>query len=201
MNNISIVIRAIIEANEITQVEFSKKTTIPLPTVKKYLQGSFNPTFLNIEKINRSFNLEIGLLLEIDLNNNDMLIQAKKYYEEEFEKEYHNFDKSITENTIILIDFIEEKNTVKHKIQTKELESKNFPFAHIEFIEFLRKKDIQITVLENDKIEITVSNSYKETVDYSELLSILDLMSYDLIDNMRKYTTFVKSIAKTVKEI
>ena len=55
MNNIEIIIKALLEIHNLSQVDFALKSNIPLPTVKKYLQGAFNPTKKNIEKINKIF--------------------------------------------------------------------------------------------------------------------------------------------------
>ena len=80
MNNIEIIIKALLEIHNLSQVDFALKSNIPLPTVKKYLQGAFNPTKKNIEKINNNFNVDISRLLKIDLKNLDKLEEIELFY-------------------------------------------------------------------------------------------------------------------------
>ena len=46
MNNIEIILRTLMKIYELTQVELSMKTRIPLPTIRKYLKK-----FLKILKL------------------------------------------------------------------------------------------------------------------------------------------------------
>ena len=72
-NNIVIIIKTLLTIHKLTQVDFAIKTGIPLATVKKYLQGAFNPTVKNINKIELCFDFYISKILKIDLDNIDEL--------------------------------------------------------------------------------------------------------------------------------
>lgn len=80
MNNISKIIRAILKIYNLNQVDFSVKSEIPLSTVKKYLQGAFNPTKKNIEKIESCFDVMISKILKTDLSNLDKLEEVEVYF-------------------------------------------------------------------------------------------------------------------------
>lgn len=69
MNNIEIILRTLMKMHNLTQVDLSLKTGIPLPTIRKYLKSEFNPTDKNLKKIEDGFNLDLGILINNNLND------------------------------------------------------------------------------------------------------------------------------------
>lgn len=85
-NNIVIIIKNLLSIHKLTQVDFAIKTGIPLATVKKYLQGAFNPTVKNINKIELCFDFYISKILKIDLDNIDELEKIEYKYRMELKE-------------------------------------------------------------------------------------------------------------------
>lgn len=77
MNNIEIIIKTLMEMNNLTQIDFAIKTEIPLPTIRKYLKSEFNPTEKNIEKIRNAFYIRLNILLDSDLKNIEIIEDIK----------------------------------------------------------------------------------------------------------------------------
>ena len=80
MNNIEIILRALMKIYDFTQVELSIKTGIPLPTIRKYLKSEFNPTGKNIKKISDNFEIDLSKLLKINLDNIEKLEDLELKY-------------------------------------------------------------------------------------------------------------------------
>ena len=69
MNSIEIILKTLIKMHKLTQIELSKKTDIPLPTIRKYLKSEFNPSEKNLEKIENTFKIDILNLMNKNLND------------------------------------------------------------------------------------------------------------------------------------
>ena len=105
MNNISKILKALIEIHNLTQVDFSVKSEIPLPTIKKYLQGAYSPTQKNIKKINDFFNLEINVFLKRDINKIDILEQIEVKYKSTLKKLEKDFDNMEQLEDLMLLNY------------------------------------------------------------------------------------------------
>lgn len=103
MNNIELIIRNLLDIYSMTQVDFALKTNIPLVTIKKYLQGAFNPTIKNIEKLEKAFNLNLKKIMSTNLTEYDQIEDLIYFYKGELknlknEKETIDFFKNFIEN-------------------------------------------------------------------------------------------------------
>lgn len=103
MNNIELIIRNLLDIYSMTQVDFALKTDIPLATIKKYLQGAFNPTIKNIEKLEKAFNLSLKKIMSTNLTEYDLIEDLIYFYKGELkrlknEKETIDFFNDFIEN-------------------------------------------------------------------------------------------------------
>lgn len=77
--NLKIVLKEYLKVYNITQKELANEINIPLPTLKKYLNGSLYPKEENFNKICNNLLLSDEILLNFDLSNEKQLKKALEY--------------------------------------------------------------------------------------------------------------------------
>nr|WP_241634840.1 helix-turn-helix transcriptional regulator [Fusobacterium gastrosuis] len=187
MNNIEIIIKTLMEMNNLTQVDFAIKTEIPLPTIRKYLKSEFNPTEKNIEKIKNAFNIRLNILLDSDLKNIETIEDVKyslslelKELNEEIEK--CDIDISIGEYSGHL------KHLDYDPFLTLEISTdiKKIVENTLNFIDFLIKKHI-----EKEEEFLIKKNLIKKT-ELSKNEKLIEILkSHNIVFNFEKDSTII----------
>ena len=153
MNNIEIILKALIKKYSLSQVDLSVKSDIPLPTMRKYLKSEFNPTDKNLKKIEDGFNIDLGIIINNNLND----IENIENIEYELKSSLASISKKVDklEEDINLCDYVAVNGGL-----TEEFESQ-FNFGEMRRIEHYKN----------------IQNRIKNTLDL--LKSIKDNLSED----------------------
>ncbi|WP_335997271.1 helix-turn-helix domain-containing protein [Fusobacterium polymorphum] len=153
MNNIEIILKALIKKYSLSQVDLSVKSDIPLPTMRKYLKSEFNPTDKNLKKIEDGFNIDLGIIINNNLND----IENIENIEYELKSSLASISKKVDklEEDINLYDYVAVNGGL-----TEEFESQ-FNFGEMRRIEHYKN----------------IQNRIKNTLDL--LKSIKDNLSED----------------------
>ena len=153
MNNIEIILKALIKKYSLSQVDLSVKSDIPLPTMRKYLKSEFNPTDKNLKKIEDGFNIDLGIIINNNLND----IENIENIEYELKSSLASISKKVDklEEDINLYDYVAVNGGL-----TEEFESQ-FNFGEMRRIEHYK----------------SIQNRIKNTLDL--LKSIKDNLSED----------------------
>ncbi|ASS39694.1 helix-turn-helix domain-containing protein [Fusobacterium sp. oral taxon 203] len=153
MNNIEIILKALIKKYSLSQVDLSVKSDIPLPTMRKYLKSEFNPTDKNLKKIEDGFNIDLGIIINNNLND----IENIENIEYELKSSLASISKKVDklEEDINLYDYVAVNGGL-----TEEFESQ-FNFGEMRRIEHYKN----------------IQNRIKNTLDLLE--SIKDNLSED----------------------
>ena len=153
MNNIEIILKALIKKYSLSQVDLSVKSDIPLPTMRKYLKSEFNPTDKNLKKIEDGFNIDLGIIINNNLND----IENIENIEYELKSSLASISKKVDklEEDINLYDYVAVNGGL-----TEEFESQ-FNFGEMRRIEYYKN----------------IQNRIKNTLDLLE--SIKDNLSED----------------------
>ena len=158
MNNIEIILRTLMKIYELTQVELSMKTEIPLPTIRKYLKSEFNPTNKNIKKISENFEIDLSKLLKINLNDIEKLEDLELKYNLLLNKTLENIE--TYETDISLGDYGGHLSHLGYNpFDRLEYEKKNKRYFEntINFIKFLEKE------INNNTYEILDTDILKDS--------------------------------------
>lgn len=158
MNNIEIILRTLMKIYELTQVELSMKTGIPLPTIRKYLKSEFNPTNKNIKKISENFEIDLSKLLKINLNDIEKLEDLELKYNLLLNKTLENIE--TYETDIGLGDYGGHLSYLEYNpFDRLEDEEKNKRYFEntINFIKFLEKE------INNNTYEILDTDTLKDS--------------------------------------
>lgn len=158
MNNIEIILRTLMKIYELTQVELSMKTRIPLPTIRKYLKSEFNPTNKNIKKISENFEIDLSKLLKINLNDIEKLEDLELKYNLLLNKTLENIE--TYETDISLGDYGGHLSYLGYnpydRLEDEEKDKRYFENT-INFIKFLEKE------INNNTYEILDTDILKDS--------------------------------------
>lgn len=176
--NIKIVLKEYLKVYDITQKELANEIKIPLPTLKKYLNGSLYPKEENFNKICNNLLLSDEILLNFDLSNEKQLKKALEYVTpyEAFdglpnymilnslvkkmeEKEEKNINKNID-----LLGLFDSKEDFNYKVQSKKDFFDDFRKAiNKEYFNFFRIFNI-LVIEENEKKIIFKDTKENKTI-------------------------------------
>ena len=201
MNNISMIIRVLLKLHKITQSDFSLKTEIPLPTIKKYLQGAFNPTNKNIEKINSAYNINIEKILDYNLKEYDDLEKLESFCLEEIKKQNEklianknsddefaflddiDIEKKIENNTNMLNIIRELKYDIfNHKTEVSE--SSFLKQTDYDLIELLKKIGVDVRVYDKS-ISFSGEDITLSSVSIENFNFLSYLLKKGLVENLK----------------
>ncbi|MHB9336302.1 helix-turn-helix domain-containing protein [Fusobacterium polymorphum] len=158
MNNIEIILRTLMKIYELTQVELSMKTRIPLPTIRKYLKSEFNPTNKNIKKISENFEIDLSKLLKTNLNDIEKLEDLELKYNLLLNKTLENIE--TYETDISLGDYGGHLSNLGYnpydRLEDEEKDKRYFENT-INFIKFLEKE------INNNTYEILDTDILKDS--------------------------------------
>ena len=160
MNNIEIILRTLMKIHNLTQVDLALKTDIPLPTIRKYLKSEFNPTDKNLKKIEDGFNLDLGILINNNLND----IENIENIEYELKVSLNSISKKVNklEEDVNLYDYVAVNSGL-----TEEFEAQ-FNFDEMRMIEHY--KNIQnrikdtLNLLESIKDNLLVNSKKVQNI-------------------------------------
>lgn len=160
MNNIEIILRTLMKIHNLTQVDLTLKTDIPLPTIRKYLKSEFNPTDKNLKKIEDGFNLDLGILINNNLND----IENIENIEYELKVSLNSISKKVNklEEDVNLYDYVAVNSGL-----TEEFEAQ-FNFDEMRMIEHY--KNIQnrikdtLNLLESIKDNLLVNSKKVQNI-------------------------------------
>lgn len=160
MNNIEIILRTLMKMHDLTQVDLALKTDIPLPTIRKYLKSEFNPTDKNLKKIEDGFNLDLGILINNNLND----IENIENIEYELKVSLNSISKKVNklEEDVNLYDYVAVNSGL-----TEEFEAQ-FNFDEMRMIEHY--KNIQnrikdtLNLLESIKDNLLVNSKKVQNI-------------------------------------
>ena len=189
MNNISIILKSIMKNDSLTQVKLSEKTKIPLPTLKKYLQGAFNPTEENLRKLENTFEIFIEELLMFELTDLDTLDSAYQHYVNDL-KQFSLFGANLygaiddpdyqnkLENTIHLI--------VSMKVDSEERTRKEEMKAQIENEKYKRESEIKKDFFSRDATAHPNDNEIQDGILFLKNLSSFNNFSIEFEESESK---------------
>ena len=160
MNNIEIILRTLMKIHNLTQVDLALKTDIPLPTIRKYLKSEFNPTDKNLKKIEDGFSLDLGILINNNLND----IENIENIEYELKVSLNSISKKVNklEEDVNLYDYVAVNSGL-----TEEFEAQ-FNFDEMRMIEHY--KNIQnrikdtLNLLESIKDNLLVNSKKVQNI-------------------------------------
>ena len=160
MNNIEIILRTLMKIHNLTQVDLALKTDIPLPTIRKYLKSEFNPTDKNLKKIEDGVNLDLGILINNNLND----IENIENIEYELKVSLNSISKKVNklEEDVNLYDYVAVNSGL-----TEEFEAQ-FNFDEMRMIEHY--KNIQnrikdtLNLLESIKDNLLVNSKKVQNI-------------------------------------
>lgn len=212
MNSIEIILKTLIKMHKLTQVELSKKTDIPLPTIRKYLKSEFNPSEKNLEKIENTFKIDILNLMNKNLNDvtivknlintlekllYELITKIDKVEKEKTLNEYEKLEqykntRTIFKNTIILLTEIE--NNLNFEIYKKKESLVIFTLDNY-ILNILKKYNVLITVIDENTYKIDFDNK-TYNIDISLLSDITELLKNNLVNDFK---VMIELIDKTKK--
>lgn len=212
MNSIEIILKTLIKMHKLTQVELSKKTDIPLPTIRKYLKSEFNPSEKNLEKIENTFKIDILNLMNKNLNDvtivknlintlekllYELITKIDKVEKEKTLNEYEKLEqykntRTIFKNTIILLTEIE--NNLNFEIYKKKESLVIFTLDNY-ILNILKKYNVLITVIDENIYKIDFDNK-TYNIDISLLSDITELLKNNLVNDFK---VMIELIDKTKK--
>jgi len=201
MNSIEIILKTLIKMHKLTQIELSKKTDIPLPTIRKYLKSEFNPSEKNLEKIENTFKIDILILMNKNLNDvtvvknlintlekllYELITKIDKVEKEKTLNEYEKLEQykstgTIFKNTIILLTEIE--NNLNFEIYKKKESLVIFTLDNY-ILNILKKYKVLITVIDENTYKIDFDNK-TYNIDISLLSDITELLKNNLINDFK----------------
>jgi possible transcriptional regulator len=201
MNSIEIILKTLIKMHKLTQIELSKKTDIPLPTIRKYLKSEFNPSEKNLEKIENTFKIDILNLMNKNLNDMtivknlintlekllyELITKIDKVEKEKTLNEYEKLEqykntRTIFKNTIILLTEIE--NNLNFEIYRKKESLVIFTLDNY-ILNILRKYNVLITVIDENTYKIDFDNK-TYNIDISLLSDITELLKNNLVNDFK----------------
>lgn len=160
MNNIEIILKTLMKMYNLTQNDLAVKTEIPLPTIRKYLKSEFNPTDKNLKKIEDGFNLDLGILINNNLND----IENIENIEYELKVSLNSISKKVNklEEDVNLYDYVAVNSGL-----TEEFEAQ-FNFDEMRMIEHY--KNIQnrikdtLNLLESIKDNLLVNSKKVQNI-------------------------------------
>lgn len=212
MNSIEIILKTLIKMHKLTQIELSKKTDIPLPTIRKYLKSEFNPSEKNLEKIENTFKIDILNLMNKNLNDvtivknlintlekllYELITKIDKVEKEKTLNEYEKLEqykntRTIFKNTIILLTEIE--NNLNFEIYRKKESLVIFTLDNY-ILNILKKYNVLITVIDENTYKIDFDNK-TYSIDISLLSDITELLKNNLVNDFK---FMIELIDKTKK--
>lgn len=212
MNSIEIILKTLIKMHKLTQIELSKKTDIPLPTIRKYLKSEFNPSEKNLEKIENTFKIDILNLMNKNLNDvtivknlintlekllYELITKIDKVEKEKTLNEYEKLEqykntRTIFKNTIILLTEIE--NNLNFEIYRKKESLVIFTLDNY-ILNILKKYNVLITVIDENTYKIDFDNK-TYNIDISLLSDITELLKNNLVNDFK---FMIELIDKTKK--
>lgn len=212
MNSIEIILKTLIKMHKLTQIELSKKTDIPLPTIRKYLKSEFNPSEKNLEKIENTFKIDILNLMNKNLNDvtivknlintlekllYELITKIEKVEKEKTLNEYEKLEqykntRTIFKNTIILLTEIE--NNLNFEIYRKKESLVIFTLDNY-ILNILKKYNVLITVIDENTYKIDFDNK-TYNIDISLLSDITELLKNNLVNDFK---FMIELIDKTKK--
>lgn len=212
MNSIEIILKTLIKMHKLTQIELSKKTDIPLPTIRKYLKSEFNPSEKNLEKIENTFKIDILNLMNKNLNDvtivknlintlekllYELITKIDKVEKEKTLNEYEKLEQykntgTIFKNTIILLTEIE--NNLNFEIYRKKESLVIFTLDNY-ILNILKKYNVLITVIDENTYKIDFDNK-TYNIDISLLSDITELLKNNLVNDFK---SMIELIDKTKK--
>ena len=201
MNSIEIILKTLIKMHKLTQIELSKKTDIPLPTIRKYLKSEFNPSEKNLEKIENTFKIDILNLMNKNLNDvtivknlintlekllYELITKIDKVEKEKTLNEYEKLEqykntRTIFKNTIILLTEIE--NNLNFEIYRKKESLVIFTLDNY-ILNILKKYNVLITVIDENTYKIDFDNK-TYNIDISLLSDITELLKNNLVNDFK----------------
>ena len=212
MNSIEIILKTLIKMHKLTQIELSKNTDIPLPTIRKYLKSEFNPSEKNLEKIENTFKIDILNLMNKNLNDvtivknlintlekllYELITKIDKVEKEKTLNEYEKLEqykntRTIFKNTIILLTEIE--NNLNFEIYRKKESLVIFTLDNY-ILNILKKYNVLITVIDENTYKIDFDNK-TYSIDISLLSDITELLKNNLVNDFK---FMIELIDKTKK--
>lgn len=196
-SNIEIFLKSYCDINGFTQTEIAKKTGIPLTTIKSYFNSKFNPTPVNIKKIEKGLNVDIDFLFEypaiFNLNNRKGVNKALEYIynytnkheytietEETFLNIINKFDfelfieKSKKENTNKLNGLDDDSTKILNLLNLLNCEISK---SSLEKLKNYKNNYLQNSNTKSELIEISINNEKINIQSETVLKIILSLQS------------------------